>query len=330
MKNRKTTCKGFIKTAKTTTLLACLLTVIGIGKVSAQNVNIPNTTFKNWVLAHVPHPTSATNITVAEAAAYSGTITVGGSNISDLTGIKAFTHITLLNCTLNNLTSLDVSGLTSLTTLSCTNNNLTSLTVTGCPALTAIYCSTNALTGINVSTNANLSYLYCYGNTITSLNLSTNPLLQYFDCHDNALTSLNIKNGQNNILSIFDATENSSLSCIKVDNVANANSYPDWSKDSTASYSTTCALAADEFSNQSLVDYAPNPFSTSFTINIKSFLSDTVQITAYDMIGRAIETRNVATTDNNLIEMGNNYPAGVYNILVKQGDKTQTLRVIKK
>ena len=327
MKNNKRNTSGFIKT---TTLLACLITFAGINKVNAQNVNIPNTTFKNWVLAHVPHPTSPTNITVAEAAAYNGTITVGGSNITDLTGITAFTHITLLNCTLNSLTTLNVSGCAALTTLSCTNNSLTSLTVTGCPALTAIYCSTNELTGINVSTNASLSYLYCYGNFITSLNLASNPVLQYFDCHNNSLTSLDIKNGHNNILSQFDATENSSLSCIRVDNVANANSYPDWSKDPGASYNTTCALGVDDFSNQSLVDYAPNPFSTSFNINIKSLLSDKVQITAFDMIGRTIETRNIAITDNSLIEMGNDYPAGVYNIIVKQGENTQSLRVIKK
>jgi len=331
MKNRKTTCEGFIKTVKPTMLLAFLLTIIGISNVSAQNVNIPNTTFKNWVLSHVAHPASTTNITVAEAAAYTGTIMIGGSNISDLTGIQAFTHITLLNCSVNNLTSLNVSGCAALTTLSCTNNNLTSLTVTGCPALTAIYCSANALTGINVSTNASLSYLYCYGNTITSLNLSSNPLLQYLDCHDNALTSLNIQNGHNDILSIFDATSNSSLSCIKVDNVANANSYIDWSKDTTASYSTSCALAIEELSNQPLVDYSPNPFSGSFRININSFLYDnTLQIITYDMIGRAIETRNVASTDNNFIEMGSNYPIGIYNIIVKQGEKIQSFRLVKK
>ena len=329
MENSTRNSSGFIKTVKTTIVLACLILLSGVNKVNAQNVNIPNATFKSWVLAHVPHPTSTTNITVAEAAAFTGDITVGGSNISDLTGITAFTHITLLNCTLNNLTTLNVSGCTALHTLSCTNNPLTSLTVSGCPALTAIYCSTNELTSLNVSTNASLEYLYCYGNYITSLDLSNNPLLGYFDCHNNSLTSLNIKNGHNNILSIFDATENS-LSCIKVDNVANANSYPDWSKDASASYSTTCGLAVDDFNNQSLVDYAPNPFSTSFSINIKSLLSDKVQITAYDMIGRTIETRNLAITDNNVIEMGNNYPAGVYNIIVKQGDTTQSFRVIKK
>lgn len=329
MKNNKTN-SGFIKTIKTTILLTCVLTVMGSSKVNAQYVNIPNTTFKNWVLAHVPHPTSSTNITPAEAAAYNGTITVGGDNITDLTGITAFTHITLLNCTLNSLTTLNVSGCAALTTLSCTNNSLTSLTVTGCPALTAIYCSANSLTSINVSTNASLSYLYCYGNSITSLNLSSNPVLGYLDCHNNSLSSLNIQNGHNNILSIFDATENPALTCIKVDNVANANSYVDWSKDPGASYNTTCALATDNFSNQSLVDFAPNPFSTSLNITIKFLLSDKVQITAFDMIGRTIETRNLSSTDTNVIEMGNNYPAGVYNIIVKQGENTQSLRVIKK
>ncbi len=310
-------------------LLAFVFLGFGISTVHAQYVNIPNATFKNWVLSHVSHPTSTTNITPAEAAAYSGTVMIGGNNITDLTGINAFTHITLLNCSANALTTLNVSGCTSLDTLTCTFNSLTSLTVTGCPALTAIYCSDNTITSLNVSSNPLLQYLYCYNNEITSLNLSSNPMLGYFECYNNLLTSLNVQNGHNNLISIFDATSNPSLSCIKVDNVANANANANWSKDSSASYSLNCGLATATFQEESIVEGYPNPFSNSFSMKVNFVQTDAVQITVIDAIGRTIETRMLVNSGNNVIEMGNNYPTGIYYINIKQAAKNQVFKMIK-
>ncbi len=312
-----------------TKLTLFVFLLIGFTKVHAQYVSIPNTTFKNWVLAHVPHPTSTTNITPAEAAAYSGTISIGGNNITDLTGIKAFTHITSLNCSANALTTLDVSGCAALTTLTCTFNSITSLTVTGCPALNAIYCSDNSLTSLNVSTNSLLEYLYCYNNFITTLNLSSNPILGYFECYNNSLTSLNVQNGHNDLISIFDASSNPSLTCIKVDNVANATSNANWIKDSGANYSTSCGLAAATFNNQSIVEAYPNPFSNSFTIKVNFIQSDDVQISVFDSLGRTIENRTLVNSANNVFEFGNNYPTGIYNIKINQANNNQTLRMIK-
>jgi hypothetical protein len=53
------------------------------------------------------------------------------------------------------------------------------------------------------------------------------------------LMSLYTANGINNSFLEFDARNNSSLTCIEVDNVFNANSY--WpNKDAGASYSQNC------------------------------------------------------------------------------------------
>lgn len=312
------------------TLLLVFLVGFGTAKGTAQYVSIPNTTFKNWVLAHVPHPTSTTNITPAEAAAYTGTITIGGANLTDLTGIQAFTHITLLNVSANALTTLNVSGCTALNTLSCTYNSLTSLTVTGCPALTAIYCSDNSLTSLNVSSNSMLQYLYCYNNMITSLNLSSNPILGYFECYNNALTSLNVQNAHNDLISIFDASSNPSLTCIKVDNVANANANTNWIKDPEASYSTSCALATTPFTAQSIVESYPNPFTSAFTIKVTLEETAPMEISVYDSIGRVIENRTLLNAANTVFEMGNEYPNGIYCIKVKQGSKIQVLKMIKR
>jgi hypothetical protein len=46
------------------------------------------------------------------------------------------------------------------------------------------------------------------------------------------------------------------------------------------------------------------------------------------MTGRFIEQRQVQQSEN--IEIGNNYPSGIYSIIVTQGEQVKTLRVIKK
>jgi len=50
-------------------------------------------------------------------------------------------------------------------------------------------------------------------------------------------------------------------------------------------------------------------------------------VQVYDMTGRLIEQRQV---ESNSVEIGNNYPTGVYNVIVNQAENTKTLRVIKK
>ena len=58
------------------------------------------------------------------------------SGVADLTGIADFTYLTSLNCSGNQLTSLNLSNNTALTFLSCGDNQLTSLDVSNNTALT--------------------------------------------------------------------------------------------------------------------------------------------------------------------------------------------------
>jgi hypothetical protein len=50
----------------------------------------------------------------------------------------------------------------------------------------------------------------------------------------------------------------------------------------------------------------------------------------YDMIGKLVEVRQFSTTEMNNQEVGNNYPSGIYNVIVTQGENVKTLRVIKR
>ena len=84
--------------------------------------------------------------------------------IQDLTGIENFTGLIYLNCTDNQLTSLDVSNNTALHELWCGMNQITSLDVSNNTALTVLSCWNNQLTSLDVSNNTALTYLSCNDN----------------------------------------------------------------------------------------------------------------------------------------------------------------------
>ena len=73
----------------------------------------------------------------------------------------------------------------------------------------------------------------------------------------------------------------------------------------------------------------PNPFSSSFHLNLTTVSNEMVQVSVYDMLGKLIEDFNVESNGINSFSFGEKYAAGFYNVKVSQGDKTQVLRVIK-
>jgi Leucine-rich repeat (LRR) protein len=155
---------------------------IGLG----QNVNIPDANFKAYLVGNTAINTNGdTEIQVTEANAFTGTIDCSYDNISNLTGIEAFTALTYLYCYDNLLTSLNVSQNTALTQLDCTNNQLTSLDVSGATALELLGCESNQLSSLDVSQNTALTDLYCYSNQLTSLDVSQNTALTRLYCDEN-------------------------------------------------------------------------------------------------------------------------------------------------
>ena len=48
------------------------------------------------------------------------------------------------------------------------------------------------------------------------------------------------------------------------------------------------------------------------------------------MQGKSIENRMLQPSEVEEIELGNNYPSGVYNVMVSQGTVVKTLRLIKR
>jgi Leucine-rich repeat (LRR) protein len=227
-------------------------------------INIPDANFKAALLAN-PYINTNSNqeVECTEAASFTGSIFVLNSNIADLTGIEEFLGVTQLNCSSNQLTSLDLSAnaalyfvdanfnqLTNLTlpsgsTLSdviVSDNQLTSIDVSSNSYLSYLDCNNNNLTSLNVLSNSYVSYLFCNGNQITDLDCSNNASLIQLGCANNNLINLNIQNGNNNNLTSFDASNNPQLTCIQVDSVAGMNTNWPGAIDATASYSAACAV----------------------------------------------------------------------------------------
>ena len=185
-----------------------------------QNVNIPDANFKASLVGNTNINTNGdSEIQVSEASAFTGAITCYGQNISDLTGIEAFTALTELMCNHNPLTSLDVSGCTALTHLNCQTAELTSLDVSGATALTYLYCPHNEIISLDLTQNTALTYLYFR--------------------HCPQLECLNVKNGNNTAFTYFNVGNTLNLTCIEVDDV-NYSTANWFLIDNQTSYSADC------------------------------------------------------------------------------------------
>ena len=106
-------------------------------------------------------------------------------------------------------------------------------------------------------------------------------------------------------------------------------------------YGSTCYIATPGYvqgpgdgtktnaSNFKAIAY-PNPFAADFKLDVTTTAINAIQIIVYDMLGRQVENRNVEANDINNVQLGADYPSGVYNVIVSQGEQKQTVRVIKR
>ncbi len=79
--------------------------------------------------------------------------------------------------------------------------------------------------------------------------------------------------------------------------------------------------------NEFKVIVYPNPSSNVFTIKIQSSTNANSELLVYDTAGRLMEQLQVQTKE---MDLGSRYPAGIYNVIVKQGENVKTVRVLKK
>ena len=148
---------------------------------------------KQGIIADAEHitPADMEKIAAMTELDVSGTDDAPGT-LTSLQGIEYFESLTDLDCSYNQLTSLDMRANTALTELYCYENQLTSLDVRANTALTYLSCSSNSLTTLDVSANTALTYLWCGSNQLTSLDVRANTALTDLYCFSNQLTSLDI------------------------------------------------------------------------------------------------------------------------------------------
>ena len=122
-------------------------------------------------------------------------LSIFSKSIADLTGIEAFTALTLLNCNDNSLTSLDVSNNVNLEQLLVSTNSLTAIDLSNLTKLNRLQARFNNLSSIDLSNNILLDDLNIEGNAnLTSLNLSQNTLLYTIDASECSISSLDLTN----------------------------------------------------------------------------------------------------------------------------------------
>ncbi len=173
--------------------------------VNSQIINFPDANFKAKLLAASSSNTTAKNLSgqnfkidsnndgqiqQSEALQVSQ-LYIPNSNLSNIIGIEYFINLKLLNCSNNQLTSINLNSLSSLEALLCESNQLNSLT-TGSALLVTLFCFANQLTSLNVNGLSELVNLDCSYNLLSNLNVSGLPRLRFFYANNNLLTTLNI------------------------------------------------------------------------------------------------------------------------------------------
>jgi len=176
-------------------LTASLLFVLFV---NAQIVNIPDTNFKSALVNDTLINTNQdTEIQVSEASIYTGAIDISFKNISDLTGIEAFTALTNLNCMQNQLTMINLSNNIALTDFYCSANQLTSIDISNNIVLENFGCDHNQLNTIDVSNNTALEFLSCTETQIDTLDLSNNIELINLYFSNNQINDIDLSNNIN-------------------------------------------------------------------------------------------------------------------------------------
>ena len=189
-------------------LILCFLTITS----QAQIVNIPDANFKATLLEaatdnSIAFNESGNNIKIdanddgeiqeSEAIEVTGLL-IGNENISDLTGIMAFSNLTFLDLQNNQLATFDASVLSNnLTYLDCTNNNLTDLNLNGLTNLEYLYCEFNLLTSLDLSGLNGIIDIYCAGNQLTTINIDSGSTFGFLIFNDNQISDLSFLEGSN-------------------------------------------------------------------------------------------------------------------------------------
>jgi hypothetical protein len=328
--------------------LALMLLLCATGTYHAQTTSIPDSNFET-ALINLGYDDVLDERVLTSTIERLIEIDISFSDIADLTGIEDFAALEHLNCSENLLTSLDLGNNSQLKFVNLEKNLLTSVALQGNSLLEEIWLSHNQLTEVDTSQNPALQSLLCDGNSITALDFTNNLLLDQLWCDSNNLTSLelsnqphldklycnnnpqlsfvNIKNGSNQLLEEFEATNIAKNSCIQVDDsavAANASTFPydEWSIDSGGVFSEDCNLSIPGSIKERIAIY-PNPATNAITIRLDNS-NQLLSAQLFSTTGRLLKVETKPRMDLTHLS------SGPYILKIRLIDgSSQTIRIIK-
>lgn len=154
--------------------------------IAINETNFPDENFRQYVKDEIDK--NKDDVLAWDERISVGVIDCKEKSIADFTGIGYFTSLMILDCSKNEITSLDLSKNTELIELYCCNNKLTSLDISKNTVLENLMFKDNQLTYIDVSQNAALKLISCADNYLTSLDLSQNTVLTTLRSDSNIYT----------------------------------------------------------------------------------------------------------------------------------------------
>ena len=98
----------------------------------------------------------------------------------------------ILNCSRNQLSTLDVSKIQSLKELNCIYNSLSTLNVSNLKNIERLLVSYNLLTILDVSELKQLRQLSCCDNRLTTINVSNLKNIERIECSGNPTSTMDI------------------------------------------------------------------------------------------------------------------------------------------
>jgi uncharacterized protein YjdB len=126
--------------------------------------------------------------------------------ITNIFGLVDFRNLEFLDCSGNNIKSIDLLESRELINLNCSNCELTSIEVTSSTKLKNINCSNNKITTLNLSKCSQLENIDCSNNTISGFTIPALIFLEKIDCHTNNIPSLDVSGSSK--LEILDCENN--------------------------------------------------------------------------------------------------------------------------
>lgn len=305
---------------------ACFIAVCMFAiSAKSQTTVIPDANFEQELIARGVDTDGVVNGQIATADAEAVTaLTIYPERIAgpeaiifDLTGIEAFVNLERLTVGNTFITALNVSTMPNLRYLDCSANQLTSLDVSSNPLLEELIAQ--------VSTDD------APINDLTDLDLSHNPNIRYI--HAEFISRINLKNGNNNPDMEIDVGGQGPIPvvwsvCIEVDNatLAQGGQYPysDWHVYGfPVTYTENCVNSIQK--NDKTISFAyPNPATNVLHIYTASGTVD--EVVFYDVSGRLVKQfLNVQQAEVNISDLS----AGLYSVDIISEGKNIIQKILK-